>query len=95
MFRIFVAAAFIIVRIFLVYAVSTNTSVAPSCTSKPAPIRFAIYVPLAVDLGRFIFLAAIEAYIYIHIQHNRHQTREYQRLPPAALEAYISNTLIA
>ena len=65
MFRIFVAAAFILVRIFLVYAVSTNTSVAPSCTSKPAPIRFAIYVPLAVDLGRFIFLAAIEAYIYI------------------------------
>ena len=31
----------------------------------------------------------------LHIQHNRHQTREYQRLPPAALEAYISNTLIA
>jgi hypothetical protein len=63
MFPNFVAAAFILERIFLVYAVGTNTSVAPSCTSKPAPIRFAIIVPLAVNLRRFIFLAAIEAYI--------------------------------
>jgi hypothetical protein len=63
MFRIFVAAAFVLVSIWLVYAVVANTSVAPSCTSKPAPIRFAIYVPLAVNLRRFIFLAAIEAYI--------------------------------
>jgi hypothetical protein len=63
MFRIFVAAAFVLVIIWLVYAVVANTSVAPSCTSKPAPIRFAIYVPLAVNLRRFIFLAVIEAYI--------------------------------
>jgi hypothetical protein len=64
---IFVAAAFVLHRVFLAFAVGTNTSVAPSSTSKKAPIRSANWVLPAIYLcswqWQFIFLAAIEAYI--------------------------------